>query len=72
MENKINLVEILRYCPKDMELDCVMWDNVTFIGIEDIGYINILIKTPCGPIKLSKEGCFSLKHRKRTPEIQGA
>ena len=56
---RINIAELLKNCPKGMELDCTMWDNVTFIGIEDIGYINILIKTPCGQIKLSKEGCFS-------------
>lgn len=56
---KINIAGLLKDCPIGMELNCTIWDNVTFIGIEDIGYINILIKTPCGQIKLSKEGCLT-------------
>lgn len=55
---KINIAELLKDCPTGMELDCTMWDNCTFYGIEDVGYINILVKTPTGQIKLSKEGCF--------------
>ena len=58
MENKINIAELLKDCPRGMELDCAMWDDCTFDGIEDVGYINILVKTPTGQIKLSKEGCF--------------
>ena len=34
MENKINLVEILKDCPKGMELDCAMLDNMVFEKIE--------------------------------------
>lgn len=30
MENKINIAELLKDCPKGMELDCTMYDNVTF------------------------------------------
>lgn len=30
MENKINLVEILKNCPKGMELDCPLLDNMEF------------------------------------------
>lgn len=30
MENKINIAELLRDCPKGMELDCTTWENVTF------------------------------------------
>lgn len=56
---KINVAELLRNCPRGMELDCTMWDNVTFEGIEDVGYINILIKIPEGIVKLSNEGCFT-------------
>lgn len=56
---KLNIAELLKDCPKGMELDCTMWDNCTYYGLEDIGYVNILIKTPCGIIKLSKEGYFS-------------
>ena len=58
MEKKINLVELLKNCPQGMELDCVMYDNCTFKGIEDLGYIDILINTPSGIIRLTKEGCF--------------
>ena len=58
MENKINLVEILKKCPKGMELDCTICDNVTFEGIEDTGYISIVVKTPNSQIWLSKEGCY--------------
>ena len=42
----LNLVEILKNCPKGMELDCTMFYNVTFDGIiEDSFY----------PIKVAKE-----------------
>lgn len=27
---RINIAELLRNCPKGMELDCMLWDNVTF------------------------------------------
>ena len=33
MNENLNLVEILKDCPKGMELDCTMFDNVTFAGI---------------------------------------
>ena len=33
MNEKLNLVEILKDCPKGMELDCTMFDNVTFAGV---------------------------------------
>lgn len=55
---KLNIAEILKDCPKGMELDCVMYDNVTFEGIKDVGYINILIKTPNGVMELTKSGCY--------------
>ena len=58
MEKKINVAELLKDCPKGMELDCTMYDNCTFEGIEDVGYIDILVKTPSGIIRLTKEGCY--------------
>lgn len=58
MENKINVAELLKDCPIGMELDCTMYDNCTFEGIEDFGYIDILINTPSGRIRLTKEGCY--------------
>ena len=41
-----------------MELDCAMYDNCTFDGLEDHGYIEILVKTPSGQIRLTKYGCY--------------
>lgn len=58
MENKINIAELLKDCPQGMELDCAMYDNCTYAGIEDVGYIDILINTPSGRIRLTKEGCY--------------
>lgn len=55
---KINVAELLLNCPTGMELDCTMYDNCTFEGIENVGYINIKIKTPSGIIDLTKEGCY--------------
>jgi hypothetical protein len=34
-ENKINIAEILKNCPKGMELDCTMFDDVKFIRVEE-------------------------------------
>lgn len=33
MENKINIAEILKDCPRGMELDCLMYDNVTLDSV---------------------------------------
>ena len=55
---KINIAELLKDCPKGMELDCTLYDNCTYEGIEDVGYIDILVKTPSGRIRLTKEGCY--------------
>lgn len=35
MENKINVAELLKDCPNGMELDCTMFDNAKFIGVEN-------------------------------------
>lgn len=35
MENKINIAELLKDCPRGMELDCVSYDNVSFDKISD-------------------------------------
>ena len=34
MENKINLAEILKNCPKGMELDCTLFDDVVFEEVD--------------------------------------
>ena len=33
MENKINIAELLKDCPQGMELDCLMYDNVTLDSV---------------------------------------
>jgi hypothetical protein len=35
MEQKINVAERLKDCPSGMELDCVMWENVTLDYISE-------------------------------------
>ena len=36
MKDKINVAELLKDCPKGMELDCTIYNNVEFEGISDI------------------------------------
>lgn len=36
MNEKLNLVEILKDCPKGMELDCTVYNDVTFLRVDDI------------------------------------
>lgn len=57
MKNKINLVELLKDCPKGMELDCTMFDNVNFIGLQDSSF-PIIIHTPDGCKFLTSFGCY--------------
>lgn len=59
MENKINVAELLKDCQKGMELDCVLYEDVTFECILDESY-PIQIQTPEGKMRLSKYGCMSL------------
>ena len=35
MEQKINIVELLKDCPEGMKLDCLLYDNVTLISVDD-------------------------------------
>lgn len=35
MENKLNIAELLKDCPKGMELDCTLYENASFIGIAE-------------------------------------
>ena len=55
---KINIAELLKDCPKGMELDCTMWDNVCFVGVAGSAY-PIKIETPEGLVPLDKYGCYS-------------
>lgn len=34
MENKINIVELLKDCPTGMELDCTMYNKVTLLKVD--------------------------------------
>ena len=59
MENKINIAELLKDCPKGMELDCTLYDNVVFDTISYGDIYPIKIKTPEHYIFLTKNGCYS-------------
>ncbi len=51
MENKINISELLKNCPIGMELDCMMYDRVTFEevvtvrGFDDKERVKIILST---------------------------
>ena len=65
MEKKINIEEILKNCPKGMELDCIMYDSVQFNSILEGSTYPIKIQTPDGQISLDKYGCcYNHKHAK--------
>ena len=59
---KINIAEILKDCPKGMELDCTMYDNVVFEGVDQDECYPIKVKIKEHPITLSltKYGCWNL------------
>jgi hypothetical protein len=61
MENKkINIAELLKYCPKGMELDCSIWDNVVFDHVDMKSYYPIYVKKMGGKIEfLTEYGCFN-------------
>lgn len=51
MKNKTNIAELLKDCPKGMELDCTIYDDITLFGVDDME--NTLF-----PIKvLRSDGC---------------
>ena len=63
---KINVAELLRNCPKGMELDCTMYENVYFGGLSedksDVYPITVNIIDDKGnehDMFLTKEGCCS-------------
>ena len=59
MEKKINLVKLLKDCPKGRELDCTMYDNVKFDYILEGNAFPIKVDSPTGQISLDKYGCYS-------------
>ena len=59
MENKINIAELLKDCPKGMELDCAVYDNCTLKIVFEGCLYPIQIQTPEGLINLTKYGSLS-------------
>lgn len=63
MENKINIAELLKDCPKGMELDCTMYDNLYFDSLNADYYGTINCYTLIDGIKTSinftKYGTFN-------------
>jgi hypothetical protein len=60
MEQKINVAELLKDCPRGMELDCAVYDEVKLDTVLDGNVYPIKIYTPEGIMSLTKEGCCSL------------
>lgn len=60
MENKINIAELLKDCPKGMELDCTICNNVvTLEGVDTVGYHPIRVMSKDGfHHVLTHEGCI--------------
>jgi hypothetical protein len=57
MENRINVAELLKDCPSGMELNCTIFDNVSFVGLQDSSF-PIIIHTPDGCKFLTHFGCY--------------
>ena len=62
MKNKINIAKLLKNCPRDMELDCTMYENVYFDYVDTIGGINCYIKSNDGcltRVRFLENGCYT-------------
>ena len=59
MEQRINIAKLLKDCPKGMELDCAIYENVTLVEVKEGYDYPIVIETPNGQMLFSKYGCFS-------------
>lgn len=58
---KINIANLLKDCPMGMELNCVLFENVTFEGIKHDEYpIIVKIKEPPMALSLTKYGGWNL------------
>ena len=44
MENKINVAKILKDCPKGMELDCLIYEDVYFDYVNELNIIHCYIQ----------------------------
>lgn len=58
MAIKLNIAEILKDCPKGMELDSPVWDNIVFDGLEE-GDIVILRKRIGKQVYLTQYGAVN-------------
>lgn len=56
---KINVAELLKDCPKGMELNCLMYDGCTFDGIAESEDYPIKIQAPDGAFVFTKYGSIS-------------
>lgn len=56
---KTNLAELLKGCPRGMELDCTVYDNCTLETVFEGCLYPIQIQTPEGLINLTKYGSMS-------------
>ena len=57
---KINIAELLKDCPKGMELDCTMWDNLYFDRVEnDLIYCYYELGGFRNGIMFFKNGCYT-------------
>lgn len=56
---KFNIAELLKDCPKGMELDCTMYDNCTLEIVFEGCLYPIQIQTPEGLMNLTKYGSMS-------------
>lgn len=63
MENKINIAELLKDCPKGMELDCALYDDVTLSAVSDNRNYKFPIKIAIGANRyryLTKTGSYDM------------
>lgn len=59
MENKRNIAELLKDCPQGMELDCTMFEDCTFLDVDEKANTYVIrITTPCGIKYLDEYGCY--------------
>lgn len=65
MENKINIAELLKNCPKGMELDCVLLDGVKFNCIKENTNFPIMcfIEDENMPICFNKYGEYNIHNK---------
>lgn len=61
MDQRINIAELLMQCPLGMELDCIMYDDITLLGVDDMKFtifpIRVLRKDGVS-VELTKYGQY--------------